>query len=565
MLLFSMLNSLGKKLTALIAGVITSGFLLVLTFYAYQHEQDLLRQNEHTLHQVTESVVHGLESVMLAGHAELAELYAVRLKKIEGITDFRVLRTNGQEAFLNNATIFKVNAEHGGNDFLPRQREQQVLVIGPDNPYLAKLLAERRVVYYYESVANSKTLTFLWPIVNGKDCHECHGKGGELRGLLKLSTSMEAVEREVKRTWWQAGVIMFVALFVVVLATAVLLRYSVVLPIKNLSKAMLRVSGGDFSLGVPVLGRSELAQMASSFNCLLQALRKIRMGYSMQHDKLEIIILSSLDGIVVTNDRAEIVLVNPAAELLLAKSSERITSDGFDALVDRPELIERLLAKAGTQTETISYNHHFLALSVVAIRTEGGRLIGQAALIRDITQEKRLEEVLRSLSNTDGLTGLHNRRMLNESLRTEVERAIGNQRALSILMFDIDHFKKFNDQNGHAQGDRVLKAVAETAQQAIRNVDMACRYGGEEFLLILTETPQEGALILAERLREMVAILRVDHLQITISIGVASFHDCLPDSADAFIQCADRALYAAKRAGRNQVCLFERGSVDASF
>jgi diguanylate cyclase (GGDEF)-like protein len=123
---------------------------------------------------------------------------------------------------------------------------------------------------------------------------------------------------------------------------------------------------------------------------------------------------------------------------------------------------------------------------------------------------------------------------------------------LALAMLDIDHFKAFNDRYGHEQGDRVLQAVAATLREVARDSDLACRYGGEEFMLILPHTPLDGAVRCAERLRTAIAECDVDGLGVTVSIGVACF-DGMAGPADDLVEVADRRLYLAKRGGRNRV------------
>jgi diguanylate cyclase (GGDEF)-like protein len=121
-------------------------------------------------------------------------------------------------------------------------------------------------------------------------------------------------------------------------------------------------------------------------------------------------------------------------------------------------------------------------------------------------------------------------------------------------MFDVDHFKKFNDTYGHDQGDRVLQGVAKTLRGALRNHDIPCRYGGEEFLAILPNTPKEGAMSVAERLRRDVEDMAVDGLKVTISIGVAEYPSFDVAEQAGLVEAADGALYQAKKGGRNRVC-----------
>jgi len=169
----------------------------------------------------------------------------------------------------------------------------------------------------------------------------------------------------------------------------------------------------------------------------------------------------------------------------------------------------------------------------------------------------RLRERLRIQSIRDGLTGLFNRRYLDETLPREIHRAERNQRPISVLMFDIDSFKKFNDTYGHDAGDVVLKRIAELILSKVRPSDIACRYGGEEFTIILPDTSLEIARARAESLREAAAQMGVQHNgkdlgTITISIGVAAYpqHGI---TRDVLIKVADEASYQAKETGKNRV------------
>jgi diguanylate cyclase (GGDEF)-like protein len=161
-------------------------------------------------------------------------------------------------------------------------------------------------------------------------------------------------------------------------------------------------------------------------------------------------------------------------------------------------------------------------------------------------------EELELLSVTDGLTGLVNHRAMQQRLQEEGVRAKRTSRPFSVIMADVDHFKTYNDEFGHPAGDVVLKQVAAILKEATRNVDCVARYGGEEFAILLPETAAEGAMEVAERMRTRVASGQFVGREITLSIGVAEF----PTDADTgakIIQVADKALYEAKRDGRNRV------------
>jgi diguanylate cyclase (GGDEF)-like protein/PAS domain S-box-containing protein len=169
----------------------------------------------------------------------------------------------------------------------------------------------------------------------------------------------------------------------------------------------------------------------------------------------------------------------------------------------------------------------------------------------------RLKQKLYQLAIRDGLTGLHNRRYMEESLEREIHRAKRKGTSLGILMLDIDHFKYFNDKHGHEAGDTLLKALGNYLKNSVRADDIACRYGGEEFTMILPELTLETALMRAEAIRSGIDQLRVNYRgleleKITLSIGVALF----PQNGtnwEITLREADKALYEAKESGRNRV------------
>lgn len=171
----------------------------------------------------------------------------------------------------------------------------------------------------------------------------------------------------------------------------------------------------------------------------------------------------------------------------------------------------------------------------------------------------RLQSALQELAVRDSLTGLYNRRYLDETLEREVSRARREGIPLSLVMLDIDYFKRVNDTYGHQVGDEVLRTLAATLSADVRAEDVACRYGGEEFLILLPNMPLVAALARAEAWRAAVEGLAIGHgdfvLTFTISLGVAAYpeHGKTPDD---LTRCADQALYKAKREGRNQVAVY---------
>jgi two-component system cell cycle response regulator len=187
------------------------------------------------------------------------------------------------------------------------------------------------------------------------------------------------------------------------------------------------------------------------------------------------------------------------------------------------------------------------------------------ARVRTQIKKKRYTERLRDnvqmkieMAITDALTGLFNRRYMETHLATLVEQAATRGKPIAVLVVDIDFFKAVNDTHGHDAGDDVLREFALRIRKSIRNIDLACRYGGEEFVIVMPETDMAVATMVAERLRRRIATepfaiqQGTSNLEVTISIGIAALNDAT-DNAASILKRADTALYRAKRDGRNRV------------
>jgi diguanylate cyclase (GGDEF)-like protein/PAS domain S-box-containing protein len=210
-------------------------------------------------------------------------------------------------------------------------------------------------------------------------------------------------------------------------------------------------------------------------------------------------------------------------------------------------------------------------LHTVLLRDDTGIPEGMWAIVRDITERKYDERALEAanlelqtallreqqLSRTDPLTGVNNRRHLYELAEHEIQVAERYQRPLSVIMFDIDHFKQVNDNYGHKVGDQILKIVTDVSCAELRSADVIGRYGGEEFIVLLPMTNAQQALPLAERIRTNIASLNIPtfkgKVNITLSIGVVELQPAPPaETVEEIFRRADEAMYAAKQAGRNR-------------
>jgi diguanylate cyclase (GGDEF)-like protein len=185
-----------------------------------------------------------------------------------------------------------------------------------------------------------------------------------------------------------------------------------------------------------------------------------------------------------------------------------------------------------------------------------------ADMISNLLAQKNEIEMLKKQVSRDGMTHLYNHHHFREILQREISRAERYKNPLSLIMADIDDFKAINDTFGHIVGDRVIKTVAGCLKQELRQSDYVARYGGEEFAVILPETEINGGSQVAERIREAIDSLRINHednsIHVTMSFGIFSLHPGEKISLDELIKKADSALYQAKNQGKNQCCVFTK-------
>lgn len=547
---------LRHKILLAVGLMLLAVFGSIAYFYTNHQERLILEDYKRSLHTMTSSVVSGIESIMLENHAEIMPEYAKRLKAMPGLMEFVILRRDGSEAFRDDATISAVNTRLGGETFQPRTRAEPLQVMASDDAHLLAVKETGRETYFETSDEHGQRLQVLLdPIPIKAQCQRCHAGDHAVQGIIRVTSSLASIEAEVLRSRIHSIALISLSLILTTLVTGYILGRSVVGPIEALTKAMGRISGGELDQRVPLRGGREIRHMAESFNSMTAQLEEGYELMSREKDKLATVIRSAQEAIVVTDAAGGVVLINPAAEELLGKPAERIRSEGFQMLFDDPALMARLIVGQGTEgnSELVPWQGRSLLVTAAEIDDADGQRIGSAAQIRDVTEERRLLEELRHISITDALTGVFNRRHLDERLAAEFARASRYGTALSVLLFDVDHFKRFNDTYGHDQGDRVLQAMGQAMHAAMRPYDIPCRYGGEEFVVILPEADEQGAISVGERLRKRIEAMTVDGLKVTISLGAASFPKLAVNSPEALLEAADVALYRAKEGGRNRL------------
>jgi diguanylate cyclase (GGDEF)-like protein/PAS domain S-box-containing protein len=285
--------------------------------------------------------------------------------------------------------------------------------------------------------------------------------------------------------------------------------------------------------------------------------------------KYRTLVERSLEGIMIIQEGL-IKFVNPTLlKILSYEEKEMLGRDILRFLYpDERQLLLENLNKLGNSEHVESAlelrlihkngEGNYMEILSTQIQYEGKPAV--LATFRDITERKKTEAELKRLVITDDLTELFNQRYFYIQLVKEIERAKRHNRPLSMLLIDIDMFKDFNDKYGHLEGDYVLKKIGEILMKNVREIDMAFRFGGEEFVVLLPDTKHEDAIIVGERFRKAVAANvfypftldgQPDIVSKTVSIGVTEFH--VEDNIKSFLKRVDNAMYQAKKSGRNMV------------
>ncbi len=271
------------------------------------------------------------------------------------------------------------------------------------------------------------------------------------------------------------------------------------------------------------------------------------------------------EGCIIVDAKDRLIDFNESARAILPRLSEaRIGADSAVVFSDRPKLLEFVRGNADDSLEILvgegeSSKCYDIVTSL--IRDHGDRVVGKTIVVNDTSRQYRLALHLQELATRDSLTGLYNRRSFLDLAGHFVDQAARNDRSISFIMLDIDHFKRVNDDHGHLVGDRVLAEVARRCLHAVRSSDIVCRFGGEEFVIMLPETAEEGALLLCERILDEIKdkpiIVDDAAFKMTASLGLAVSRSPVALGTEEILRRADQAMYEAKRAGRCRVHRFE--------
>jgi diguanylate cyclase (GGDEF)-like protein/PAS domain S-box-containing protein len=313
---------------------------------------------------------------------------------------------------------------------------------------------------------------------------------------------------------------------------------------------------------------------------------RMRLELVASETRFRLLTEASRDAIVLADLEGRRQYVSPAMTELLGWTEEELKAQDSSEIVhpnDLPRLCrlfadcrigEENLSSVSYQSRKKDGSYLWVEVNVRLFRDqESSAPTGFVYVLRDISERKAAEEELKRafvLAKTqamvDGLTGVANRRLLDETLQQEWLRGIRDHTPLSVLLIDVDFFKRYNDLYGHLAGDACLQQIAKAIQQVLkRPQDLLARYGGEEFVVVLPNTPARGAELIAERSRSMVEQRAIvhdgsSHTVATVSVGCATMIPTVRSEISALMRLADSALYQAKSGGRNRLQVSEEAS-----
>ena len=552
-------------------------------------EQQFREQYVHTASRESLIVVSSLSDRMVSGGGdnEWSEISAEAAEHRDAIdaTNVRVFTRSGIVKAASDRAAIKTRIEVKNNPDCPSCDSTRP----GDFPAVATLTASD----------GSRTLRIVNAIPLTQPCLECHRKSEGALGFVSIDYDLWPLERETARRRSDLLAIGMVAGMLVMAVTALLFRFLVMRSVHSIARSAHRLAAGNLAARAQVVGNNELALLALDFNHMAERLDAAHTESDLLYTlvleaskTLEIGEMAASLARVLLQElhprRATFFLETDARGWICAShtsAGEQETASGEDALeavlVSGAGKLQPLLDNvpgqiiaAACRTQKLQLTSDAGGMNFVLPAVADRHLVGLLICV-GIPPTTQLGEYLfeklgmhlalvasnsRNYTSaiTDGLTRFKNKRYGLIRLEEAVYTARRYKSCLGLVMCDIDHFKRVNDSYGHPAGDAVLKEVSRRIAMSVRQADVAVRYGGEEFMLILPETEVHQLAAIGEKIRQAVAVAPVDlgaisvALPLTISVGVAAFH-ADSDSGESLIARADAALYRAKEGGRDRV------------
>lgn len=553
--------------------------------WSYQRGK-LLEMSRQKALQSGRTIEAGLRYAMLQNDKKAIQASLEDMVQAESLTSISLLSKQGMIASSSDiAMVGKV---------LDKDTDETCLLChqGEDSP-----TKEAAVV---ANSSDSPLLRTIIPIENNPVCHGCHPADQKLCGVLVVDDSLSEINELLKTVIERIVLTTILSFLVIIAVISFIITKFVSSPVKSILSGIKRIENGDFKTWVNVGVKGEFSEMADSFNVMTQALGRYvselkdktdeiqtlytivkRMSETIDWKEIKVVLVDLLFDIL----EAEcVVLLFPLEkeELLFevtwkTKSDKRYYHRRFSLESDEPPVsfvsneelkrwihdgYTRPLFLNGDTRALVPMDLKDMQLGLIcAVKINNQQFSAQEKrLLPDLMQHIAVSFAnarLYNLATTDDLTTLYTKRYFETKIKELEERFGRTGETYCLMMLDLDHFKDVNDSYGHPVGDLVLREIGELLRENVRHADIPCRFGGEEFIILLPKEGLRCTSVLAERLRRKVAehpfqAEGVPPFHKTVSIGIA----CCPDhavAAEQLVEVADAAMYTAKKNGRNQV------------
>lgn len=521
-----------------------------------------------------------------AGDVEGIILAVVKLETIEKIVDFFILNKNADIYLVDNAgymittpkhieQLTKGNSANKSFNSENNTSENYNLGLKVDTEIINRAYKNEKINKVYRNYNDELVLGDYEWVVNDRWI---------IVAEIPLKDILNTLKEHFLVTITLSSII--ITIFIII---ANRLSKNFTLPIIRLRKSVQSIKSGNYDHYIDEEtfedSPEEIKELCAGFNQMTKTINDNILMIQKNKDRLIKIVETIPSGLVIYDAKGNITLVNKKADEILGFKREEI--DTFEQLagswsflnLDGDKLNNNelpYLKVINSKSSFYNYqlvvnkpmeNNIIISVNATPLFDEANNISNVLITINDITEQKELEfklknanEILESLSYLDALTGIANRRRFDEILDNEWKRAHRNLQPLSVILIDIDNFKAYNDHYGHQEGDVCLKEVAKSINDTLkRPADFVARYGGEEFIVILPETNNEGASLIAEQIRKNVEKLEIPHQYsitssfVTISLGVSTV--IAEENVNKYdvIEMADKALYQAKKTGKNRV------------
>lgn len=552
-----------KKLHILIQGALIILFIISMNWVIARFEKQIISHAEQRADEVADGLINGMNMLMLTGMAsdpDNRKLLLEKTRQSDGVADLRIVRGTS------------VVAQFGPG--LPEEQAQ-------DEMDRTALATGKSAFKRLDLPGKNPVLRVVVPFIaqknfRGTNCLSCHEAAeGSVNGVASVNIDLGqdmANLAEIKRSLWVGNIFMqvFLSLLIYLLVHKLLTR-NIALPVKKLQLAMSEIQrNNDLSQRADVdENNPDIGEMARTFNALLSSLEHANERLELFAKMFD----NSDEAIIITDAQKRILAVNPAFQRITQYSPDevlgqdpRLLSSGkqntefYGAMWDAISNAGQWAGEIWNRRKNGEVYPEWLSIGVV--KNSRGQVINYIALFSDITKRKEAEQRIEFLAHYDALTKLPNRALFSDRLRHALQVADRAGSKVGLMFLDLDKFKSINDTLGHTAGDQLLQSVAERLTRCVRQSDMVCRQGGDEFMILLEDVSSvlDIELVARKIMAEMSVAHRLGEIDRTVSfsIGAAIYPDDASND-ETLTQCADQAMYLAKQSGRNNFQQYQSG------